>query len=121
MPLLDAIITETLRLQPAVPSGQPRVTPPGGLRVDEELWLPGETVVLVPQRVVQRDERYFGRADEFVPGRWVAGGEGEEGLVREKGAWFPFQIGEFFSPLFFFSFLLTTWQGCGIVLGRSWR
>ncbi|EAA66961.1 hypothetical protein AN8338.2 [Aspergillus nidulans FGSC A4] len=35
LPYLEAIINETLRLKPAVPSGQPRQTPPQGLQIDE--------------------------------------------------------------------------------------
>ncbi|OJD40248.1 cytochrome p450 [Diplodia corticola] len=32
-PLLDAVLNETMRLKPATPGGNPRVTPPEGLRV----------------------------------------------------------------------------------------
>ncbi|GME48595.1 Cytochrome P450 [Neofusicoccum parvum] len=98
IPLLEAIITETLRLQPPVPSGQPRVTPPEGLHVpagkgeEGDLYLPGDVVVLQPQWLIQRDERYFERADEFVPERWVAGSK-EAAMVKERAAFFPFQIG----------------------------
>ncbi|KKY20336.1 putative cytochrome p450 [Diplodia seriata] len=73
VPLLDAVVTETLRLQPPVPSGQPRLTPPQGLHIRDPLYgdisIPGDTVVVMPQWVIQRDERYFERATEFVPGR----------------------------------------------------
>ncbi|KKY13174.1 putative cytochrome p450 [Diplodia seriata] len=33
VPLLDAVINETMRLKPATPGGNPRVTPPDGLRI----------------------------------------------------------------------------------------
>lgn len=100
VPLVEAIVTETLRLQPSVPSGQPRVTPPGGLYVpagkgeEGDLFIPGDTVVLQPQCLIQRDARYFERPDEFVPERWVHGAP-ESGLVKERSAFFPFQEGRF--------------------------
>ncbi|OMP88547.1 Cytochrome P450 67 [Diplodia seriata] len=99
VPLLDAVVTETLRLQPPVPSGQPRLTPPQGLHIRDPLYgdisIPGDTVVVMPQWVIQRDERYFERATEFVPGRWVAGGA-QAHMVRERAAWFPFQVGMYY-------------------------
>ncbi|KAL1642635.1 hypothetical protein SLS58_005406 [Diplodia intermedia] len=45
VPLLDAVINETMRLKPATPGGNPRVTPPEGLRIalddDEPLVVGG--------------------------------------------------------------------------------
>ncbi|GKZ76155.1 hypothetical protein AnigIFM56816_005130 [Aspergillus niger] len=86
---LDAILKETMRLKPAVPSGQSRVTPPEGLQIGD-VWIPGDVNVLVPQYAVQRDERFFPRATEFVPERWL---EGEGISSTDKQAYFPFQIG----------------------------
>ncbi|KAL1640901.1 hypothetical protein SLS58_006517 [Diplodia intermedia] len=91
VPLLDAVIDETLRLKPPVPCGTPRVTPPEGLRVDDGLYVPGGVHVWMPQWVVQRDERYFERPGEFVPERWIDDeGKGRAGM---RGAFFPFQVG----------------------------
>jgi cytochrome P450 len=92
IPYLEAIINETLRLKPAVPSGQPRVTPAAGLQIDE-VWIPGDVNVITPQYVMQRDERYFPRGAEFVPERWLEG----KAAVNEQ-AYFPFQIGTHLSP-----------------------
>ena len=90
LPYLEAIINETLRLKPAVPSGQPRVTPPEGLQV-EEVWIPGETIVFVPQYVIQRDERYFPSGTDFIPERWL---DKKEKLIANEDAFFPFQLGK---------------------------
>jgi cytochrome P450 len=51
--LLDAVINETLRLHPPVPSGTQRVTPPGGLRIGSN-QIPGNTIVQVPSYTVFR-------------------------------------------------------------------
>ncbi|KAK7718873.1 hypothetical protein SLS57_005983 [Botryosphaeria dothidea] len=95
IPLLDAIINETLRLKPPVPHGQPRVTPPSGLQIDDDLSIPGDVHVFMPQWVIQRDERYYERPHEFIPERWIVGGE-KAGMIKDRTAFFPFQIGTFY-------------------------
>ncbi|KAH7056899.1 putative cytochrome P450 [Macrophomina phaseolina] len=76
----------------------PRVTPPEGLHIpagkneEGDLYIPGDTVVLQPQWLIQRDERYFERAEDFVPERWVPGAP-EAKMVKERTAFFPFQVG----------------------------
>lgn len=97
IPYVEAIINETLRLKPAVPSGQPRVTPPGGLQIDE-VWIPGDVNVVVPQYILQRDNRNFPEADKFVPERWLA--ENKKTMISNEQAYFPFQLGESPLPLF---------------------
>lgn len=51
--LLDAVINETLRVHPPVPSGTQRVTPPEGLRIGD-VHIPGNTIVQVPSYTVFR-------------------------------------------------------------------
>ncbi|KAG8410235.1 hypothetical protein J3459_017227 [Metarhizium acridum] len=53
VPLLDAVISETMRLHPAVPSGTQRMTPPEGLPIGER-HIPGNTIVQVPSYTVFR-------------------------------------------------------------------
>uniref|UniRef100_A0A0C4DIE3 Cytochrome P450 n=1 Tax=Fusarium oxysporum (strain Fo5176) TaxID=660025 RepID=A0A0C4DIE3_FUSOF len=50
---LNAVIDESLRLHPPVPSGLQRVTPPQGLMVGDT-FIPGNTIVQVPMHTVQR-------------------------------------------------------------------
>ena len=88
---MEAIINETLRLKPAVPSGQPRVTPPEGLQIDE-VWIPGDGNVVVPQYILQRDNRNFPEGDKFVPERWLI--ENKKKMILNEQAYFPFQLGE---------------------------
>lgn len=62
LPHLDALILETLRMHPPVPSALPRSTPAEGLVIGAEavgleaspLVLPPETVVWTPQYVIGR-------------------------------------------------------------------
>lgn len=103
MPYLDAILKETMRLKPAVPGGQPRVTPSEGLQVGSK-WIPGDINVLVPQYALQRDDRFFPEASKFLPERWL---DRKEDLIVDEQAYFPFQIGQYYYlpsfDLFFFS------------------
>lgn len=85
---LDWLVQETLRLKPAVPSGVTRLTPPGGLQIDE-VHIPGDTIVVVPMHSIQRDPRYWGGKEDAVsyrPERWAD-------LSTEKEAWMAFNRG----------------------------
>lgn len=90
IPYLDAIIHETLRLRPSVPSGLPRVTPPGGLQIDE-VFIPGDVNISVPTYAIQRDPRYWDDPLEFVPERW-------ERLSPDRTPFFPFTRGKYACP-----------------------
>jgi cytochrome P450 family 628 len=54
---LNAVIDESLRLHPPVPSGLQRVTPPQGLMVGDTM-IPGNTIVQVPMHTIQRGRLY---------------------------------------------------------------
>lgn len=54
---LQACIDEALRVMPVVPSGPQRVTPPEGLEIDEDLFIPGDTIVQVPTYTLHRGTR----------------------------------------------------------------
>ncbi|CAG9954643.1 unnamed protein product [Clonostachys rosea f. rosea IK726] len=88
--LLDAVINETLRLHPPVPSGTQRVTPPGGLRIGSN-QIPGNTIVQVPSYTVFRDPRNFERPTEFLPDRWTEHKE----LIKNKSVFIPFNMGPY--------------------------
>lgn len=50
---LNAVINETLRMHPPVPSGASRITPPEGITIDD-VYVPGSTNVTVPQYALGR-------------------------------------------------------------------
>ncbi|KAL2809999.1 cytochrome P450 [Aspergillus granulosus] len=88
--ILDAIINETLRLHPAVPSGTQRTTPPEGLQIGDR-YIPGDVMVCVPTYTLFRDERVFVQPQEFLPERWTT----RPDLVKEPSAFIPFNAGPY--------------------------
>jgi cytochrome P450 len=89
VPYLEGVIDETLRLKPAIPSGVPRVTPEAGLQIDD-VFIPGDTNVIVPTHTIQRDSRYFVDPNSFVPERWM---EEKAEMVIDRSAYAPFSQG----------------------------
>ncbi len=70
LPVLNAVIWETLRLHPVVPSRLSRVAPAGGAPVDG-VWVPAGTHVAVPPYVLQRTASVFPEPDAWNPARWL--------------------------------------------------
>ncbi|KAF5254107.1 hypothetical protein FANTH_989 [Fusarium anthophilum] len=87
---LQAIIDETMRLYPAIPSGLQRITPPQGLEIDGK-FIPGNTIIQTPTYTLNRDERCFARPNDFIPERWTT----QPDLVRDGSAFAPFSIGRY--------------------------
>lgn len=90
LPLLDAVINETLRLWPAIFWATQRVTPPEGLAINN-VFIPGGTIVAIPGWSLARDERNFVRPEEWIPERWTSRPE----LCINKAAWIPFSTGPY--------------------------
>jgi cytochrome P450 len=87
-PILDSILFETFRMQPLVPNGGERVSPPEGLMIGEH-FIPGNTVIKVPLYTIFRDSRYFERPKEWIPSRWTT----DKSLVKDGSAFIPFSTG----------------------------
>ncbi|KAL4883972.1 cytochrome p450 monooxygenase [Aspergillus karnatakaensis] len=90
LPHLNAIINETLRLHPPVPSGVQRKIPPQGIEIGE-VHIPGNTITLIPFYTLFRDERCFEHPHSFIPERWTSKPE----LNHDSSVFIPFSHGSF--------------------------
>lgn len=84
-----AVLEEALRIFPPVPSGGPRVVPPGGETISGR-WVPGGTTVVVPWYSAHRQKANWRDPDSFVPERWLGD---ERYKADNKGAFAPFSVG----------------------------
>ncbi|EKM51676.1 uncharacterized protein PHACADRAFT_212308 [Phanerochaete carnosa HHB-10118-sp] len=97
MQYLEAILMETLRLFPAVPSGSQRAPEIGtGGKAIGPYYIPEGTQTRVSFLGVHRDPRNFTHPDMFWPDRWLIA-EGlqthKEEIVHNPNAWVPFSFG----------------------------
>ncbi|EMD31227.1 hypothetical protein CERSUDRAFT_60323, partial [Gelatoporia subvermispora B] len=102
MPILNAVINESLRLLPVLPEGTSRVSPPGGRSVGT-YYIPEGTKTMIHAYSVNRDPRNFSpRTTTFWPDRWlIASGDmtaSEAGIdkrefVHNSSAFIPFSFG----------------------------
>jgi len=70
LPYLRAVIDETLRLAPPVPSLLPREVLKGGITIDRT-FIPEGTIVGVPAYAIHRNPEYFPEPETFCPERWL--------------------------------------------------
>jgi cytochrome P450 len=71
LPYLRAVVDESLRLAPPVPSLLPREVFRGGITIDGN-HIPEGTIVGVPAYAIHRNPEYFPEPDKFIPERWLA-------------------------------------------------
>ncbi|KAF2679346.1 cytochrome P450 [Lentithecium fluviatile CBS 122367] len=93
LPLLNATISETLRLYPPIPSSGLRSTGPSGLTVGDTFIPPGVTIAMPPYSFGRLEDCYE-RAEEFIPKRWTT----ETHLIKNRKAYHPFGKGRFSCP-----------------------
>lgn len=93
--ILNAVINETMRLQPAAPTGLQRGPAPGsGGRQLGSLFLPEGTTVQVPPYAVHRDFEYFApHTKDFWPERWLKSKVDADAAVTDRSAFIPFSMG----------------------------
>lgn len=88
LPLLDAIIEETLRLHAAIPGPEPRVTPSGGCTLGPEgeyKNIPGGVRISAQGHSLHRNPDVFTNPEEWIPDRWI---NPTEGKATEMKRWF---------------------------------
>ncbi|KAH8672692.1 cytochrome P450 [Tricladium varicosporioides] len=71
LPLLDAILQETLRLWAAVPGGQPRKTPSPSCTLAGYKNIPPGVRVQSSAYILHRNEEVFPEPEEWRPERWL--------------------------------------------------
>jgi cytochrome P450 len=109
LPVLDAIINESMRLSPSVFFGSQRETPSEGMKIGDT-YIPGGIIISIPAYQVGRgmyilpqslywqlsnmlrvDERNFVHAKKYLPERWYSKPE----LIINRNAYMPFLTGPF--------------------------
>ena len=85
LPLLDAILQETLRLWVAVPGGQPRVTPPGRCSLAGYDNIPGGVRVQASANTLHQNPEVFPEPGKWKPERWLDASPKE---LTEMRHWF---------------------------------
>jgi len=87
--VLNAIINETFRMYPPVPSSLPRIVPPEGAIVCDKELPPG-TQLGIAQLAMNRSSRHFTNPDTFAPERFL----GAEKYANDKHEVInPFSVG----------------------------
>ncbi|KAF1984187.1 cytochrome P450 monooxygenase [Aulographum hederae CBS 113979] len=85
LPLLNAIVQETLRLHAAIPGPQPRVTPASGCKLGgegKEFWVPGGVRCSAQAWSLHRNGEVYADPGEWRPERWLV--EEEDGELGKK-------------------------------------
>ena len=71
LPLLDAVLMETIRLHPAGVGPHLRVAPKKGTQLGQYSNIPGGTTVSVTAWALHRNEDVFPQPEEWYPQRWM--------------------------------------------------
>uniref|UniRef100_A0A8B9NDE3 Methyltransferase 1, tRNA methylguanosine n=1 Tax=Accipiter nisus TaxID=211598 RepID=A0A8B9NDE3_9AVES len=87
VPLLRAVVKETLRLYPVIPANA-RVVPDRDIRVGDYL-VPRKTLITLCHYATSRDARLFPAPDSFRPERWL-----RRDAARHPFASLPFGVGK---------------------------
>ena len=91
MPLLDAVLMETLRLHSANPGPWPRRTPMPSCQLGAYANIPAGTIVSATSYTLHRNSAVFPQPEEWLPQRWMDASEEQH---KEMMRWFwPFGSG----------------------------
>ncbi|KAK4126896.1 cytochrome P450 [Parathielavia appendiculata] len=92
LPLLHAVLTETLRLHAPIPGAQPRQTPESGCRIGP-YRVPGGVRIAALAYTLHRDESVFPEPEKWDPTRWLPSCAGEEDRKRRNKQFWAFSSG----------------------------
>ncbi|KAI9473438.1 MAG: cytochrome P450 [Benjaminiella poitrasii] len=91
LPYLNAVINETLRINPVSAAGFPRYANED-IVLGDYLFVPKNTTVLCNGYHAQINDKYWPNASKFIPERWIPGEEEFE-ESKNKDAFFAFSLG----------------------------
>ena len=84
LPVLDAVVTETLRTRAPCPGPFPRVVPESGCRLAGKFDVPGGTIVSSSAWALHFNPVPFPSPEKWRPGRWL---EADENTLTEMRKW----------------------------------
>lgn len=90
LPLLHAIVIETLRVHAPIPGPQPREAPYPSGQIGPYM-VPGGVRIAAMAHTIHKDERVFPKADEWNPMRWLDADE--ESKKEMNRQWWAFSSG----------------------------
>jgi cytochrome P450 len=86
LPLLHAIIMETLRLHAPIPGIEPRITPTGGCTLAGHANIPPNVRVSATPYTLHRNQEVFPEPERWKVDRWLKPADSEE--LKEMLRWF---------------------------------
>lgn len=89
-PYLNAVLNESLRVYPVAAGDPHRMVPKEGYEFQGH-FLPGGTVVMTSQHMLNRWDRIWDEPDKFKPERWLT--DDANKLREMKRAFYPFSVG----------------------------
>ncbi|KAL2149345.1 hypothetical protein VTH82DRAFT_8693 [Thermothelomyces myriococcoides] len=92
LPLLHAVLMETLRRYPPIPGAQPRQTPDSGCRIGPYA-VPGGVRVAASAYALHRDEAIFPEPEKWDHTRWLLGAADENQLKERNRQFWAFSSG----------------------------
>jgi hypothetical protein len=92
LPLLHAVLTETLRLHAPIPGPQPRQTPASGCRIGP-YDVPGGVRVAALAYALHRDETVFPEAEKWDHTRWLPQSVDDEARKERNRQFWAFSSG----------------------------
>lgn len=83
LPVLDAVVTETMRTRAPCPGPFPRIVPESGCRLVGKFEIPGGTVVSSSAWALHFNPIPFPSPEEWQPGRWLDADENTQAEMRK--------------------------------------